>query len=78
MPPKDVDMKEGDDKDEQKENQEAKRTANHGTSPEKKRPKTVPQSEIYKYEVLDLGGDGDCAFRAASVIIAYALQDETI
>ncbi len=60
-------MNEVTEKDEQKENQETKHTANQGTSPEKKRPKTVPPSEIDKYEILDLGGSGDCAYRAASV-----------
>lgn len=65
-------MNEVAEKDEQKENQETKRAANQGTSPEKKRPKTVSPSEIDRYEMLDPGGTGDCAFRSASV--AYALQ----
>ena len=56
-----------------------KRASEPGTSPEKKRTKaaaTDNQSDktLHGFQILDFGGDGDCAYRAAAA--AYAMSNK--
>ncbi|CAE7715407.1 unnamed protein product, partial [Symbiodinium sp. CCMP2456] len=65
-----------DDPSQKESSDQPKRSSGQGNSPEKKRAKAEvvddkSNDSLHGYSILDLGGDGDCAYRAGAA--AYAL-----